>query len=107
MDILEINGVKVTHHFDIGAYRKETHIPAGVELQQHVHPHDHISVLESGTALVKFGDKEMEITGPKWIGIKNGIKHSVTAVTDVVWWCVHITDETDPEKVDTSILTGQ
>jgi len=105
-DTLEKFGVGIKHHFSAGVYAKETFIAAGVELSQHTHPHDHMSILASGTARITAGDRSWVAIGPECLNIKAGVPHKVAALTGVVWFCVHATDETDPEKVDTSILTG-
>ena len=107
IDTLALHGVEVAHHFGGGAYAKETLIPAGVVLSQHKHPHDHLSILASGTATVSSGGDVLRLTGPACITIKAGVSHSVTAITPVVWFCIHGVDSTDPETVDTSILTGE
>lgn len=106
IDTLAINGVDVVHHFGGGAYAKETHIPEGVRLTQHVHPHDHLSILAQGLAIVEAAGERVRFSAPACITIKAGIAHSVEAVTPVIWYCLWATDETDPEKVDTSILTA-
>ena len=106
IDTLERHGVHVAHHFGGGVYAKETVIPAGVELAQHAHPHDHLSILSRGRVLLEAGDERREIGAPACLTLKAGVPHKVTALTDVLWYCIHATEETDPAKVDTSILTG-
>jgi quercetin dioxygenase-like cupin family protein len=105
-DALAAHGVDVAHHFGGGAYAKETRIPAGVVLTQHTHPHDHLSILAQGVALVEVGGESEYFTGPRCITIKAGVPHRVEAKTPVVWYCIHATDDTDPATVDTSILSG-
>lgn len=105
-DTLAQHGVTVAHHFGGGTYAKETLIPAGVRLAQHVHAHDHLSILAAGRALVEAGGSRREHEAPACITIAAGIEHAVIALTDVVWFCVHATDDTDPATVDTSVLIG-
>lgn len=105
-DTLAQHGVDVAHHFGGGTYAKETHIPAGIELQQHVHPHAHLSILAAGRVLVVAGDQEAEYVAPACITIAAGVRHRVVALTDAVWYCIHATDDTDPATVDSTILTG-
>jgi mannose-6-phosphate isomerase-like protein (cupin superfamily) len=106
IDTLERHGVSVAHKFGAGVYAKETHIPAGVVLTQHVHPHDHLSILAQGVAVVEVGEQSDYFTGPCCVHIKAGVAHKVIAKTPVVWYCLHATNDTDPATVDTSILTG-
>ena len=97
-------GVGLTHHFGGGVYAKETLIPAGVTLVQHVHKFDHLSILGSGMALVSVDGVDAEHRGPACLLITAGKAHSVQAVTPVVWFCVHATTETDPDKVDGELI---
>jgi quercetin dioxygenase-like cupin family protein len=103
---LASSGIAVAHHFGGGAYAKETVIPAGAVLTQHVHPHDHLSILASGRARVVAGGHAETHEGPACLTIKAGVHHSVEALTPVVWFCVHATEDTDPATVDISILSG-
>ena len=40
---------EIQHHFGGGVYAKETFIPAGKWLVQHIHKFDHLSVLAQGS----------------------------------------------------------
>jgi hypothetical protein len=53
---------------------------------------------------VTVDDKTECVTGPACLTIKAGKSHKVTALTDVHWFCVHATDETDPDKVDHTLI---
>ena len=105
-DPLARSGVDIAHHFAAGVYAKETRIPAGVSLTQHVHPHSHLSILAWGSVLVYADGVERSYTAPACIEIAAGVAHEVRALTDVLWFCVHATNETDPEAVDKTILLG-
>lgn len=106
-DTLELHGVEVHHHF-VGdhLYVKETRIPAGVSLTQHSHPHPHHSELGSGRVEVFIGDRGTIHEAPAYFHIEANVVHRVVALTDAVWFCTHLTDDRDPETVDTSILAG-
>ena len=97
----------IEHHFGAGVYAKETRIPAGMSLMQHKHAHDHLSILASGTAQVTVEDQTTTVTGPACLTIVAGKHHSVTALTDVVWYCVHATDCTDIEQVDQVLIAKE
>ena len=96
--------IGVAHHFVGGLYAKETHIPAGEVVCQHIHPFDHLSALMSGTADVECEGVVTRHHAPELMTIEAGKTHSVRAITDVIWLCLHATDETDPERVDAAIL---
>jgi quercetin dioxygenase-like cupin family protein len=97
---LDTFGVGITHHFVGGLYCKETRIPAGVKLTQHVHEFDHLSILAQGRVSVTVDGVATEYAGPAFLTIAAGKAHEVAALTDTVWACLHATDCTDPEQVD-------
>jgi quercetin dioxygenase-like cupin family protein len=100
----------VRHHFvgqdqARGVYAKEVRLPAGYEIISHAHPYDHLSILASGAVEWKSGDICRVLTGPCAVTVTAGVNHSLFALTDTVWFCIHPTDETDPEAVDDVILS--
>lgn len=97
-------GIGIEHHFTGGVYAKETHIPAGVELTQHIHDFDHLSILACGTVVVDVDGVCSTYQAPAAITILAGLKHTVQAISDVVWFCIHATNETEPEFVDEEII---
>jgi quercetin dioxygenase-like cupin family protein len=94
----------IEHHFGGGVYSKETRIPAGTTLAQHVHKHDHLSILASGHVLVTVDGRSQHFKGPACLTIAAGKSHAVSALSDVVWYCIHATEETDPERVDHTLI---
>lgn len=97
-------GVRVEHHLVGGIYAKETHIPAGVKLTQHAHNFAHLSALMKGSALVEVDGVAAVHHAPALLTIKAHAKHAVTAVSDVVWACLHATDETDIDIIDEGLI---
>ena len=95
---------EIIHHFGGGVYSKETRIPAGFILVQHKHTFDHLSIVGSGIVQVTVGDKTDTVVAPACLTIKAGSEHRVHAVTDTVWYCIHATDCTDPDKVDELLI---
>lgn len=99
----------IHHHFigqdqAKGVYAKELRIPAGYRLVSHAHSYDHLSILASGTITLEVGGASRKMVGPCAVTIKAGVHHTLRAYTDVVWFCIHPTDETDADKVDDAIL---
>lgn len=105
----------IHHHFvgqdqAKGVYAKELHIPAGFRLVSHSHEYDHLSIIASGVAILTVdGSREhsrstKKLVGPCAVTIKAGKYHTLNAMTDLVWFCIHPTDETDAAKVDDAIL---
>jgi quercetin dioxygenase-like cupin family protein len=92
------------HHFSDGLYAKEMHIPKGFAAGTHAHSYSHLSLLAKGRVKVTTDDYNCEYTAPACIQIKAGIHHMIEAIEDAVWFCIHATDETDPEKVDRVLI---
>ena len=88
-----------------GAYAKHVHVDAGMTLGQHAHPYTHLSVLASGRATVTCEGVVKHMRAPVCMTIPAGVEHSVHAITDIDWFCMHVTGDTDPTTVDASILT--
>lgn len=103
----EEHGVALLHHMpaDDGVYMKEMRVPAGKEIFPHKHSFTHKSLLAAGSAIVrKQGAEELTVTGPYVVTIERGLQHSIVAVTDIVWFCIHSTDEQDQEKIDHTLV---
>jgi len=96
----DVRDLPVVHHFGGGTYAKETYIPAGCVLVQHQHVYEHLSILASGVAEVDLALRE----GPCVVVIPARTYHRVRAVTDCVWFCIHATEERDPERVDETLV---
>lgn len=95
----------IQHFFGGGVYAKETKFPAGLGLIQHVHKFDHLAILAQGSVELVVDDVKTVIQAPACIKIVAGKHHGVKALTDVVWYCVHATEEVDADKID-EVLIG-
>jgi quercetin dioxygenase-like cupin family protein len=96
--------LKIKHHFSEGVYAKQMHLPAGSEAVTHEHKYDHLSILASGIVAADIDGVTTIHTGPTAINIPAGKKHRICALKDSVWFCVHATEEKDPEKVDEVLI---
>ena len=96
--------MKVTHHFGAGTYIKETEFGPGEDVPMHEHVHTHQSVLCQGWALLTVDGVATEIRGPKVLTIEAGHRHQVRALTPITWLCIHASDETDPAKIDETLV---
>jgi quercetin dioxygenase-like cupin family protein len=81
----------------------ETVAKAGMMLQSHQHAHGHLSVLVSGTALVDIDGHTEQMTGYRLVTIPPGVRHSICAVTDVIWLCLWSGDEAPRDQVVESL----
>ncbi len=94
----------IKHHFSKGVYAKEAHIAAGLCAEQHRHTYEHMSILASGIVSVEVSGETTIYVAPAVITIAADTVHKVTALKNAVWFCVHATEETDPEKVDEVLI---
>lgn len=93
------------HHFSSGLYAKQMLLPKGYFAVSHAHNYDHLSILAKGKVIVKTdNDNGVEYTAPVCIEIKKELHHSITALEDAVWFCIHATSETDVDKVDEVLI---
>lgn len=94
----------IKHHFSAGLYAKETHIPMGYIGVQHSHKFNHLSILASGSVELTVDGKTTVHNAPSCLTIEANKEHSVLALTDVVWYCIHATDCDDVEKIDEVLI---
>ena len=69
------------------------------------HEYDHLSILAQGKVRVLFDDDVFEIfEAPACINIRKGVNHTIMALEDSTWFCIHHTFETDMDKVDNVLI---
>lgn len=95
-----------THNFSDGIYAKEMRIPKGYVVGKHQHEYSHLSILAKGHVIVNVDGELKEFHAPACIEIVKNKDHSVEALEDSVWYCIHATEETDPSRVD-EVLIGK
>lgn len=96
----------VVHHFSDGLYAKEMLLPAKHFAVSHAHAYDHLSILAKGDVTVEVEGLRTEYKAPACINIPAGLHHTITAHEDSVWFCIHATEEKDPEKIDYVLIGG-
>lgn len=101
--MIEID-LNIKHFFSGREYAKKMTLPAGHYAESHEHQFDHLSILASGRVTVTVDGVATDYTGPDCITIRAGQMHRIDARSDSVWFCVHATDETDPDKVDSVLI---
>lgn len=95
---------RVLVHLIGGVYAKELHIPAGFILGSHAHHYDHMSILSEGRVQLEMDGEVQHRQAPHVFNIKAGTMHTLRAVTDAVWFCVHATDVVDAADVDETLI---
>ena len=93
------------HSFAEGVYVREIFIPKGMVLTGKIHRHSHPNFLMSGEVLVvtEFGGRE-HLKAPLSMISKAGTKRAIIALEDTVWITVHVTSETDLEKIEGYVI---
>jgi quercetin dioxygenase-like cupin family protein len=94
----------IKHHFSSGLYAKQMYLPKDYFAVSHEHNYDHLSILAKGKVIVETDESKTTYTAPVCIEIKKGLHHSITALEDAVWFCIHATEETDVDKVDEVLI---
>jgi quercetin dioxygenase-like cupin family protein len=94
----------VIHHFSDGLYAKQMHLPKGYMAGMHAHNYSHLSILGKGKVIVRTDNDEKTYTAPVCINMQAEILHSIEALEDAVWFCIHATEETDVNKVDEVLI---
>lgn len=93
------------HHFSDGLYTKQMTLKKGYWAVSHAHNYDHLSILATGVAEVTTDEHETVVyIAPACIQIKKGVNHGILALEDATWFCIHATNETDPDKVDEVLI---
>ena len=90
------------HVFAPGAYARTIFVPKGTVIVGKIHKHAHLNILSQGCASVMTeagGVQHLE--GPYTMVSPPGTKRGVFAHTDLVWTTIHLTDETDLDKIET------
>lgn len=100
----EQTDLRTVHHFSSGVYAKQMHLPKGHVAVSHKHAYDHLSILAAGAVVVRTDEGSRVHRAPACLEIKAGVNHAITALEDVTWFCIHATDETDPETVDRVVI---
>lgn len=93
------------HSFAEGVYVREIFIPKGMALVGKIHRHSHPNFLMSGEVLVVTENKgRQHLKAPLSMISEAGTKRVVYAIEDTTWITVHVTNETDLEKIEDYVI---
>jgi len=89
------------HSFAPGAYVREIFIPANNLVVGKIHKHEHVNFISKGrvTVITEQGGVE-ELVAPVTMISPAGVKRLLFTHEDTVWTVVHVTKETDLEKIE-------
>jgi hypothetical protein len=93
------------HTFAPGAYARTLLLDKDSLVVGKIHKHAHINVISFGHVLVMTeGEGLLELHGPLVFTSTPGTKRAVYALEDTLWTTVHVTNETDLEKVENDVI---
>lgn len=92
------------HFFAPGCYAREMTIPKGTIIIGKIHKHAHVNIISAGVALVVTESGKMTIKAPHTFISTPGTKRVVRALEDVIWTTIHVTEETDLEKIEDYVI---
>jgi len=97
--------IETTHHFAPGVYAREVFIPAGIVAVGKIHKTEHLTIVQQGVvALVdSHGNSEL-VEAPQTFVSQVGSKKAAWAIEDTVLTTIHITEETDLEKIELEVV---
>lgn len=92
------------HHFAPGVYLREFFLPKGMYFTSKIHKTTHFLIVASGKTAI-FSEKGREvITGPTVLITTPGTKRAVLGIEDTTFFTVHVSEETDIEKLEDKLI---
>lgn len=92
------------HHFAPGVYLREFFLPKGMYFTSKIHKTTHLLIVAKGkTAIVSESGREI-IEGPAVLTTVPGTKRAVYGIEDTTFFTVHVTEETDLEKIEDFVI---
>lgn len=96
--------LQTQHDFCPGFYARSVLIPAGTVLVGKVHATEHIFMVTQGDISITTDDGVMRVQAPFQAICRPGTKRAGFAHTDTVCVNIHITTETDLEKLEAALI---
>ncbi|MFZ6780260.1 hypothetical protein ACO0LD_25790 [Undibacterium sp. Ji83W] len=94
----------VRHFFAPGSYGREMTLPAGGLIIGKIHKHAHLNIISKGHVAVLTEDGPVEFRGPCTFVSSPGTKRVVLVHEETIWTTIHVTDETDLEKIEEEVI---
>jgi hypothetical protein len=101
-NLLDLNSpveMPVKNHFSPGVYVREIAIPAGTVIVGKVHKTRYLNILQSGLATIITPYRKFLVAGPCTFESFEGEQKIGIIHEDCVWSTVHVTEETDVDKI--------
>ena len=98
------DGLPLTHTFSNGVYAREIFMPKGMIVIGHVHRTKHLNIVSTGKARVFYDGEMHEITAPYTFESNAGVRKALFILEDMFWTTIHVTDETNQDKLDDILI---
>jgi len=98
------DGLPLTHTFSNGVYAREIFMPKGMIVIGHVHRTKHLNIVSTGKARVFYDGEMHEITAPYTFESNAGVRKALFILEDMFWTTIHVTDETNQDKLDNMLI---
>lgn len=104
VDIRE-NELPLTHTFSDGVYAREIFMPKGMMVIGQVHNTTHLNLVSKGSALVvDNAGRVSRVTAPFTFESKAGVRKVLFILEDMFWTTIHVTNETDIEVLENTLV---
>lgn len=94
----------LTHTFAPGMYARQIFIPKDTLIVGKIHKHAHLNMLMKGTVFVASEAGPMLYTAPCTMVSQAGTKRVIYAHDDAIWTTIHLTNETDLDKIEEELI---
>ena len=92
------------HFFAPGVYARMFFIEKGSVVVGKIHKTEHLNIICKGRCSVSTEDGPMVLEGPCVVTSRPGVKKAVYALEDTTWITIHVTDETNLEKIEDVVI---
>lgn len=94
----------VSHHFAPGVYARQMFLPKSNVIIGKIHKHAHLNILSKGKVAVSTEGGLEEITAPATFTSYAGTKRAVHVIEDTIWTTIHVTNETNLDKIEDEVI---
>lgn len=94
----------LTHQFTDGAYLRTIRMAAGLLVIGQKHKTRHFNIVLRGSAMVMMDGVVKRIDGPCIFESEPGVRKVLFMLSDVEWATLHVTPETDLEKLENLLI---
>ena len=93
----------VKHNFSDGVYVREIFMPGDTFVIGKKHTTKHLNIVQQGECLVYMEGELHHIVAPCTFESNAGVQKVLKVVKDTVWSTVHVTEETDIDKLESTL----